>query len=168
MATDIAIASLPNLPAGSVAGGDILPIVDVSDTTDPGGTTKQTLVSSTWQGQNVHNGILNVQDPAYGAIGNGTTDDTAAIQAAITAASTTGRSVFVPPGRYKISSGFSLPPNVSVLGVPEQTILAPTAALNGVSVIQFTPDMMPSDITGTEILEEDHTTGKRQFQFIHE
>src|SRR3954469_20423040 len=33
--------------------------------------------------------------------------------------------------------------------------------------IQFTPDMMPSDITGTEILEEDHTTGKRAFQFMH-
>jgi MoxR-like ATPase len=27
--------------------------------------------------------------------------------------------------------------------------------------IQFTPDLMPSDITGTEILEEDRTTGKR-------
>jgi MoxR-like ATPase len=31
--------------------------------------------------------------------------------------------------------------------------------------IQFTPDMMPSDIIGTEILEEDHTTGKRFFKF---
>jgi MoxR-like ATPase len=32
--------------------------------------------------------------------------------------------------------------------------------------IQFTPDLMPGDITGTEILEEDHTTGKRVFQFV--
>lgn len=31
--------------------------------------------------------------------------------------------------------------------------------------VQFTPDLMPSDITGTEIIEEDHTTGKRQFRF---
>ena len=31
--------------------------------------------------------------------------------------------------------------------------------------IQFTPDLMPSDIIGTEILEEDHTTGKRVFKF---
>ena len=31
--------------------------------------------------------------------------------------------------------------------------------------IQFTPDLMPSDIIGTEILEEDHTTGKRVFRF---
>ena len=33
--------------------------------------------------------------------------------------------------------------------------------------IQFTPDLMPSDITGTEIIEEDHSTGKRAFRFVH-
>src|SRR5207253_1805534 len=32
--------------------------------------------------------------------------------------------------------------------------------------IQFTPDLMPSDITGTEIIEEDRTTGGRQFRFV--
>jgi len=32
--------------------------------------------------------------------------------------------------------------------------------------IQFTPDLMPSDITGTEILEEDQSTGKRVMRFV--
>ncbi|MCH8284984.1 AAA family ATPase [candidate division KSB1 bacterium] len=32
--------------------------------------------------------------------------------------------------------------------------------------IQFTPDLMPSDITGTEILEEDRSTGHKEFKFI--
>jgi MoxR-like ATPase len=32
--------------------------------------------------------------------------------------------------------------------------------------IQFTPDLMPSDITGTEIIEEDLSTGKRSFRFV--
>src|SRR6478735_6884164 len=32
--------------------------------------------------------------------------------------------------------------------------------------IQFTPDLVPSDITGTEILEEDAATGGRQFRFV--
>src|SRR3978361_1950136 len=32
--------------------------------------------------------------------------------------------------------------------------------------VQFTPDLMPSDITGTAVLEEDHTTGKRFFRFV--
>lgn len=34
------------------------------------------------------------------------------------------------------------------------------------SRIQFTPDLMPSDITGTEIAEEDRTTSRRTFKFI--
>ena len=33
------------------------------------------------------------------------------------------------------------------------------------SRVQFTPDLMPSDITGTELLEEDHGTGRREFKF---
>jgi MoxR-like ATPase len=32
--------------------------------------------------------------------------------------------------------------------------------------VQFTPDLMPSDITGTEIIEEDRSTGVRQFRFV--
>src|SRR4051812_19273315 len=32
--------------------------------------------------------------------------------------------------------------------------------------IQFTPDLMPSDITGTDILQEDPETGRRRFEFI--
>ena len=42
--------------------------------------------------------------------------------------------------------------------------LAQTIDLN-FKRIQFTPDLMPSDIIGTEILEEDHTTGKKFFEF---
>ena len=33
--------------------------------------------------------------------------------------------------------------------------------------IQFTPDLMPSDITGTDIIEEDLTTGHRKWTFVH-
>ncbi|MDP7372222.1 MAG: AAA family ATPase, partial [Nitrospinota bacterium] len=57
------------------------------------------------------------------------------------------------------------------VGVPglAKTLLVSTLAraLNlNFSRIQFTPDMMPSDITGTDILHEDHTTNKREFRFI--
>ena len=34
------------------------------------------------------------------------------------------------------------------------------------SRIQFTPDLMPADITGTEVLEENRTTGRREFRFL--
>ena len=32
--------------------------------------------------------------------------------------------------------------------------------------VQFTPDLMPSDITGTDVLEEDRSTGRRAFRFV--
>src|SRR5262249_40764229 len=34
------------------------------------------------------------------------------------------------------------------------------------SRIQFTPDLMPSDITGTQVIEENVTTGAREFRFL--
>ncbi len=45
------------------------------------------------------------------------------------------------------------------------TTLADALSLHS-NRIQFTPDLMPSDITGTDVLEEDATTGKRHFRFI--
>jgi MoxR-like ATPase len=58
-----------------------------------------------------------------------------------------------------------------LVGVPglAKTLLIQTVAealdLN-FSRIQFTPDLMPTDITGTEVIEEDRTTGKRVFRFV--
>jgi MoxR-like ATPase len=43
--------------------------------------------------------------------------------------------------------------------------LAKTLSL-AFSRIQFTPDLMPSDITGTEVIEENRTTGHREFRFL--
>jgi MoxR-like ATPase len=59
-----------------------------------------------------------------------------------------------------------------LVGVPglAKTLLISTVAQAldlKFSRIQFTPDLMPSDITGTEILEEDQATRKRTFRFIH-
>ncbi len=58
-----------------------------------------------------------------------------------------------------------------LIGVPglAKTLLVKTLAdaLNlKFSRIQFTPDLMPSDITGTEIIEENVTTGERSFRFV--
>ncbi len=58
-----------------------------------------------------------------------------------------------------------------LVGVPglAKTLLVSTLAktLNlGFNRIQFTPDLMPSDITGTEVIEEDRTTGKRVWRFV--
>ncbi|MEM1304628.1 MAG: AAA family ATPase, partial [Planctomycetota bacterium] len=36
----------------------------------------------------------------------------------------------------------------------------------GFNRVQFTPDLMPSDITGTELMQEDKATGTRAFRFV--
>ena len=61
--------------------------------------------------------------------------------------------------------------HVLLVGVPglAKTLLVRTVArILSLSFrrIQFTPDMMPSDITGTDILQDDPATGRRQFVFI--
>lgn len=114
MATDIAIASLNTLPTSAIAGGDIVPIVDVNDLTDPGGTTKGVIVSSLRQNTNLHNSVFNVLD--FGATGNGTTNDTAAIQAAITAAVTTGGVILLPIGLYLVTSTLVLSGGITLQG----------------------------------------------------
>ena len=61
--------------------------------------------------------------------------------------------------------------HVLIVGVPglAKTLLVSTLAdaLDlEFSRIQFTPDLMPTDITGTEVIEEDRTTGHRIFRFV--
>jgi MoxR-like ATPase len=55
-----------------------------------------------------------------------------------------------------------------VPGLAKTLLVSTLGSLMGMTFrrVQFTPDLMPSDITGTEILEEDHTTGKRVFKFM--
>ena len=58
-----------------------------------------------------------------------------------------------------------------LIGVPglAKTLLVSTIAKTlslEFSRIQFTPDLMPSDMTGTEVMEEDKTTGSRSLRFV--
>jgi MoxR-like ATPase len=65
-----------------------------------------------------------------------------------------------------LSSGHCL--LVGVPGLAKTLMISTLASVLDLKFnrIQFTPDLMPSDITGTEIIEEDHTTGKRGFRFV--
>jgi MoxR-like ATPase len=58
-----------------------------------------------------------------------------------------------------------------LMGVPglAKTLLVRTLASSlslQFSRVQFTPDLMPSDITGTEVIQEDRASGQRQFKFV--
>lgn len=55
-----------------------------------------------------------------------------------------------------------------VPGLAKTLLVSSVAQMLGLSFrrIQFTPDLMPADITGSEVLEENQATGKRCFRFI--
>jgi MoxR-like ATPase len=57
---------------------------------------------------------------------------------------------------------------VGVPGLAKTLLVSTVAKIMHLSFkrIQFTPDLMPSDITGTDILQDDPETGRRRFQFL--
>ena len=57
---------------------------------------------------------------------------------------------------------------VGVPGLAKTLMISSLAKILSLSFnrIQFTPDLMPSDITGTEVIQEDKATGRREFRFM--
>jgi hypothetical protein len=85
------------------------------------------------------NGVINVKDPAYGALGNGVANDTVAINKAFQAAFAAGHPVFFPSGTYMVSdttsAGYALlNPGVSMYGDGHNnTIIAPLPSMPSTS-----------------------------------
>lgn len=94
--------------------------------------------------------IVNVKDPAFGAKGDGTTDDSAAIQAAIDAVSAAnGGTVFFPTGRYNLgTTGITTYSNVRLLGSAQAYV----GATRGV---EFLYSGTGPAIIGTNLLNSD-------------
>ena len=57
---------------------------------------------------------------------------------------------------------------VGVPGLAKTLMVRTLADTLGLSFsrIQFTPDLMPADITGTEVIQEDRSSGTRDFKFL--
>ena len=80
--------------------------------------------------------VVNVKD--FGAVGDGVTDDTAAIQAAVTFVAIIGKQIFFPAGTYKILSVISTTGHLNILGEGEKTILDFSGITSGSSGITVT------------------------------
>lgn len=75
------------------------------------GVTGTVGISTTLNAHTIHTKlvpVLDVKHPDYGATGDGSTDDTTAIQAAITALRSSAAELYFPPGTYKITDKLSL------------------------------------------------------------
>jgi hypothetical protein len=94
---------------GGTFSGATIASPTITGTVSGGTYTGATLTSPSFSGGGANGTAdwFNVKDPRYGATGNGTTDDTTAIQAAINAAAVAGGTVYFPLGNYKISSGLT-------------------------------------------------------------
>lgn len=132
--------------------GDLVTYNGTTTTVKPVGTAGTVLTSDptqadgvAWKPSGSAAGTVNVKD--YGAIGDGTNDDTAALTSAIAACPAGGR-VFLGPGLYAVSSPLVLPPNITLEGSHGDTIwytggspipcaIKPTAGFTGTAVIQM-------------------------------
>jgi hypothetical protein len=131
--------SKPNIPSTYATAASISSAIAAQATTD--------------SGQYVGKGslVLNVKD--YGAVGNGSTDDTTAIQATITAAqSAGGGTVYLPPGTYYVTSGITVSAsNIKITGhsyggttitigyTGSQFVGTPVFSFNGTVPLQSAP-----------------------------
>lgn len=80
---------------------------------------------------------------AFGAVGDGVTDDTAAIQAALTAGA--GNAVFLPAGTYLITDTLSIPANTKLFGVgPQRSVIE--RGFNGTMITIALADAEVSDL----------------------
>jgi len=132
-------------PANAFNKGQLFMLVDGSDVLQElglnvDGTAFTDLLS-------IHTSSINVKDPQYGAVGDGITDDTAAVQAAIDAASgsigpisggfVTGNAVIFPNGTYLISSPLTTVSGVSLIGYGPASRISASSSFAGSALIRL-------------------------------
>ena len=80
---------------------------------------------------------VNVKSDPYNATGDGTTDDTAAIKAAIDNVTTTGGTVYFPAGTYKVTDGIYIRGNVNLVGEGSTSRIVQTGTSFATTTVLF-------------------------------
>ena len=142
---NLGLGSIATQSAGAVAitGGTLAGTDAGISTTATGSTTARTLASRAAE-------IINVRD--YGAKGDGATDDTAAIQAAVAAIPASGATLLFPPGNYIVSGTAALPSSTRMRGRGAIVTAAAKASWPGGQIVAaFTAASGASNITIEEM-----------------
>lgn len=110
--------------------------------------------------------VYNVKSPQFGAVGDGTTNDQAAIQAALAAASSAGGGiVFFPKGTYLITTAIPLDNLVSMVGVgADKSIITVNSAIDGAfQLLSSTSLDSPFIIQGLTFQASQSNTGSQLY-----
>jgi len=104
--------------------------------------------------------FFNVKSPEFGAVGDGTTDDTVAVQNALNAAGVTKGIVLFPAGTYKIAANLHVPVGVSLWGVgAEASVLSNAHATEALLVYGTTGSTWLQEIRNLGMTASVATTG---------
>lgn len=104
--------------------------------------------------------FYNVKETTYGATGDGTTDDAAAIQAAIDACATAGGGiVFFPEGTYSVGTSLSLTDTVSLWGTGPTSVITMNHASNDLIDAPGTTTLEWQEIRGLKLTTSQANSG---------
>lgn len=95
-----------------------------------------------------------------GAVGNGATDDTAALQSAINTAAAAGKVVYIDYGLYLITSTLSIPPGSKIVGESWPVIMASGSYFSNINAPQVAVQIGTSGQAGTVALSDFIVSGK--------
>lgn len=136
------ISQLPSVIAANISDTDILPLVATNITSKVTVANLRTKLGTTppLGGRTVtdaftyltNNAVFNVKD--YGAFGDGVTNDTTAIQNAITQAAINGGIVLLPVGNYKTTATLTVPVKVSIRGMGGEVSIIKPNAVDGIAL----------------------------------
>jgi hypothetical protein len=171
-ASDVNAVELGGDLGGTTSSPTVAKINGVSVSGTP--TSGQTLVASNgttaaWNSIAGSLDWINVKSAPYNAAGNGSTDDTTAIQNALTAAASAGGIVYLPVGTYKTSSPLTIPSavtlrtgtrgfgtpidNYGIAGLPVTgAVLKPSASFSGSAVLLMNNSAGTSQMGSQQII----------------